>query len=196
MSSVCLNICSLLSTRINSLIQQQNQRSPVKSNQLKVLITVLQKLICAQLVMKLHAFYDKVPVACLQKSSLVLITGCINPAHAGIPLLPYNASEYSLPSTPTSPKLSLPFGSQTRFLKVSNRFTSLCWSIQLQSYLTIIQRTALIRDITQRRLVSPCRRFDTTQLFGKFHKPHVINVLCYKSEGRWFDPSWCQWIFH
>jgi len=19
---------------------------------------------------------------------------------------------------------------------------------------------------------------------------------CYKSEGRWFDPSWCQWIFH
>ena len=21
-------------------------------------------------------------------------------------------------------------------------------------------------------------------------------VLCYKSEGRWFDPSWCQWIFH
>ena len=24
----------------------------------------------------------------------------------------------------------------------------------------------------------------------------VIKVLCYKSEGRWFDPSWCQWIFH
>ena len=24
----------------------------------------------------------------------------------------------------------------------------------------------------------------------------VVNVLCYKSEGRWFDPSWCQWIFH
>ena len=21
-------------------------------------------------------------------------------------------------------------------------------------------------------------------------------VLCYNSEGRWFDPSWCQWIFH
>jgi len=21
-------------------------------------------------------------------------------------------------------------------------------------------------------------------------------VLCYKSEGRWFDPRWCQWIFH
>jgi len=24
----------------------------------------------------------------------------------------------------------------------------------------------------------------------------VVNVLCYKSEGRCFDPRWCQWIFH
>jgi len=24
----------------------------------------------------------------------------------------------------------------------------------------------------------------------------VVKVLCYISEGRWFDPSWCQWIFH
>ena len=23
----------------------------------------------------------------------------------------------------------------------------------------------------------------------------VIKVLCYKSVGRWFDPSWCHWIF-
>ena len=23
----------------------------------------------------------------------------------------------------------------------------------------------------------------------------VVKVLCYKSEGRWFDPSWCQLIF-
>ena len=23
----------------------------------------------------------------------------------------------------------------------------------------------------------------------------VDKVLCYKSEGRWFDPCWCQWIF-
>jgi len=23
----------------------------------------------------------------------------------------------------------------------------------------------------------------------------VFKVLRYKSEGRWFDPSWCQWIF-
>ena len=24
----------------------------------------------------------------------------------------------------------------------------------------------------------------------------VVKVLCYKSEGRWFDPSLCQRIFH
>ena len=24
----------------------------------------------------------------------------------------------------------------------------------------------------------------------------VVKVLCYKSEDRWLDPSWCQWIFH
>jgi hypothetical protein len=24
----------------------------------------------------------------------------------------------------------------------------------------------------------------------------VVEVLCYKSEGRWFDPSYCHWIFH
>jgi len=24
----------------------------------------------------------------------------------------------------------------------------------------------------------------------------VAKVLCYKSEGRWLDPSWYQWIFH
>ena len=24
----------------------------------------------------------------------------------------------------------------------------------------------------------------------------VVKVLRYKSEGRWFDDSWCQWIFH
>ena len=23
----------------------------------------------------------------------------------------------------------------------------------------------------------------------------MVKVLCYKSEGRWFDLNWCQWIF-
>ena len=24
----------------------------------------------------------------------------------------------------------------------------------------------------------------------------VVKVMHYKSEGCWFDPSWCRWIFH
>jgi hypothetical protein len=24
----------------------------------------------------------------------------------------------------------------------------------------------------------------------------VVKALCYKSEGHWFDPRWCQWTFH
>ena len=24
----------------------------------------------------------------------------------------------------------------------------------------------------------------------------VVMVLCYKSEGRWFDPNWCHWNFY
>ena len=23
----------------------------------------------------------------------------------------------------------------------------------------------------------------------------MVKVLCYKSEGRWFDPRWCEWNF-
>ena len=23
----------------------------------------------------------------------------------------------------------------------------------------------------------------------------VVNALCYKSDGRWFDPRWCHWNF-
>jgi hypothetical protein len=23
----------------------------------------------------------------------------------------------------------------------------------------------------------------------------VVKVLCYKSEGHWFDPSWCHWKY-
>ena len=24
----------------------------------------------------------------------------------------------------------------------------------------------------------------------------LVKVLCYKSESRWFDPTWCQWHWH
>jgi len=36
---------------------------------------------------------------------------------------------------------------------------------------------------------------EDTLIFGD-RGSSVVTVLCYKSEGRWFDPNWCQWIFH
>jgi len=36
----------------------------------------------------------------------------------------------------------------------------------------------------------------STDLFGGDSGSTVVKVLCYNSEGRWFDPSWCRWIFH
>jgi len=33
-------------------------------------------------------------------------------------------------------------------------------------------------------------------LFMLYGVSTVVKVLCCKSEGRCFDPSWCQWIFH
>ena len=32
-------------------------------------------------------------------------------------------------------------------------------------------------------------------LFSTDRGSTVVKVLCYKSEGRWFDPSWRHWIF-
>jgi len=40
-----------------------------------------------------------------------------------------------------------------------------------------------------------CPRGSKTRGGGGGRGSTVVKVLCYKSEGRWFDPSWCQWIF-
>jgi len=41
-----------------------------------------------------------------------------------------------------------------------------------------------------------CTKFtDYGKLWVHNHGSTVVKVLCYKSEGRWFDPSWFQWIF-
>ena len=47
------------------------------------------------------------------------------------------------------------------------------------------------------------RRLRNEELNDLYSSPNIVHrgstvvkVLCYKSEGRWFDPSWCQWIFH
>jgi len=34
-----------------------------------------------------------------------------------------------------------------------------------------------------------------TELLAGDRSSTVVKVLRYKSEGRWFKPRWCQWIF-
>jgi len=37
--------------------------------------------------------------------------------------------------------------------------------------------------------------FDIVMVVIGDHGSTVVKVLCYKSEGRWFDPRWCHWNF-
>jgi hypothetical protein len=41
------------------------------------------------------------------------------------------------------------------------------------------------------------KTLDKIQLSQKLNKSNgtVVKMLCYNSEGRWFDPSWCHWNF-
>jgi len=32
-------------------------------------------------------------------------------------------------------------------------------------------------------------------LYINYRGSTVVKALCYKLEGRWFDPSWCYWNF-
>ena len=51
--------------------------------------------------------------------------------------------------------------------------------------------------------VSPNLPFNNSSKIFSFHYTErsgdrgstVVKVLCYKSEGCWFDPSWCHWNF-
>ena len=44
-----------------------------------------------------------------------------------------------------------------------------------------------------------CKSYTNQVLFNESKEMNgdrgstVVKVLCYKSEGRWFDPSWCHW---
>ena len=41
----------------------------------------------------------------------------------------------------------------------------------------------------------PCLKLSVLQERVGDRGSTVVKVLRYKSEGRWFDPSWCHWNF-
>ena len=38
-------------------------------------------------------------------------------------------------------------------------------------------------------------QFLLREYFAEYCLVLVVKALCYKSEGRWFDRSWCHWNF-
>jgi len=48
--------------------------------------------------------------------------------------------------------------------------------------------------IAHKKLVTTTQIMYSTVNSG-YRGSSVVKVLCYKSEGRWFDPSWCHWNF-
>ena len=50
--------------------------------------------------------------------------------------------------------------------------------------------------VFQKHLVYWAKFHEIWDYYTYYRGSTVIKVLCYKSEDRWFDPSWCHWIFH
>jgi len=48
---------------------------------------------------------------------------------------------------------------------------------------------------TKKILVMICGDFSVGKCNTWDRGGTVVKALCYKSEGRWYDPSWCHWDF-
>ena len=64
--------------------------------------------------------------------------------------------------------------------------------------------TGLLAGLSEVGISVGPRNVSSPERPGIFTSPHnliryrgrtVVKALCYKSEGRWFDPSWCHWNF-
>jgi len=75
-------------------------------------------------------------------------------------------------------------------------------SDQIISYIVRNQSIIIVYNEVRRIFVDICGRCNALNIFQ--YPPMrlgdrgstVVKVLCYKSEGHWFDPSWCQWVLH
>jgi len=81
---------------------------------------------------------------------------------------------------------------------VSLTLTLCCWTDGSQTIRNLLQPSPGYKNVptnqTKRRNTPEDRYLDI--LHYENHGSTMVKVLCYKSEGNWFDPSWCQWIYH
>ena len=99
---------------------------------------------------------------------------------------------YSASQTKTQPRCSVPFLCQILTLSSSHHL-----------FFRISKAVLYLEPSFSGRPTGYCLgTFKTVKYFFSLllvigdRDSTVVKVLCYKSEGRWFNPSWCQWIFH
>jgi len=88
---------------------------------------------------------------------------------------------------------SLGNGAHTRHRFITWQCTPLTATLSfLFAFFYVWDRWNGVRYIYIYICVCVCVRVYVYRYFAVYN----ITMLCYKSEGCWFDPSWCQWIFH
>jgi len=78
----------------------------------------------------------------------------------------------------------------------NTRFFAVCSPFNLNNYKEILLHTNLLtRYNLPAVLFNICMKYNKLPISLGDCGSTVVNVLCYKSEGRWFDPRWCHWNF-
>jgi hypothetical protein len=127
---------------------------------------------------------------------------------------PYFSYSPTLPFLSASPTVQIAFRSQQQICSLPSLQSSLCKQA-LRSFANILCKMEFVFIGSRKRITSnrspdevseQCHTgafpisslyvyYPTVNLLGTADGGTVIKVLRYKSEGRWFDSTWCQWNF-
>jgi len=78
----------------------------------------------------------------------------------------------------------------------NTRFLAVCSPFNLNNYKEILLCTNLLtRSNLLAVLFNICIKYKKLPISLGDRGSTVVKVLCYKSEGCWFDPIWCHWNF-
>ena len=82
-------------------------------------------------------------------------------------------------------------------IRLKHLFANICSLLVIWLVIFQVSQAYNATDFTFVLNIHILTSFDMLRFLNYHHRGStVVKVLCYKSEGRWFDCSWCQWIFH